>query len=535
MSVLPSSWVIAPLGAFTIDCGQRVPDETVEFKYIDIGSINRDTKRIETPQLLLGKDAPSRARKHVRTGDVLVSMTRPNLNAVALVPDELDGQIASTGFDVLRSAGIEPRWVSYLVRTAAFVEAMGELVQGALYPAVRPKDIRGFEAPLAPLNEQTRIADKLDEVLARVDSCRSRLDRVPVILKRFRQSVLTAATSGKLTEDWRSLNKDDEEVQSVLLMEDEIIVPKSWNILSLRDVIDPDRPLCYGVVQPGEERAGGVPLIRVQDMERGGVLTNALRTISSDVDAEYKRSRVVGGELLISVVGTIGRTAIVPHGLEANIARAVARVACRQGISSVWVNIWLSSDALQWWLTSSSKEVARKTLNLSDLATAKVAIPSVEEQTEIVLRVEALFAYADRLEARYIAARMQVEKLTPALLAKAFRGELVPQDPSDEPASELIERITVERALKAISLKKTTSKREAGVSMKPRNVIPIIEALRLAKKPLSAQALLVEAGYPTDVETELVERFFLDIRKELEEKRIERIRKGNDDFFSIVP
>jgi len=171
MRALPSSWVTAPLGAFTLDCGQRVPEEAEEFKYIDIGSINRETKRIETPQQLLGKDAPSRARKHVKAGDVLVSMTRPNLNAVAFVPDELDGQIASTGFDVLRASfGIEHRWVSYLVRTDAFVEAMSELVQGALYPAVRPRDIRGFEAPLAPSNEQKRIADKLDAVLARVEN-----------------------------------------------------------------------------------------------------------------------------------------------------------------------------------------------------------------------------------------------------------------------------------------------------------------------------------------------------------------------------
>jgi type I restriction enzyme S subunit len=85
-------------------------------------------------------------------------MTRPNLNAVALVPKELDGQIASTGFDVLRPvAGVDPRWIGYLVRTEAFVQAMSDLVQGALYPAVRSKDVRAHVVPLAPQAEQTRI------------------------------------------------------------------------------------------------------------------------------------------------------------------------------------------------------------------------------------------------------------------------------------------------------------------------------------------------------------------------------------------
>jgi type I restriction enzyme S subunit len=85
-------------------------------------------------------------------------------------------------------------------------------------------------------------------------------------------------------------------------------------------------------------------------------------------------------------------------------------------------------------------------LNLADVRRVPIPLPPLEEQREIVRRVEALFAFADRLEARYLAARKQVDKLTPSLLAKAFRGELVPQDPNDEPASALLERIRAERA-----------------------------------------------------------------------------------------
>jgi len=144
------------------------------------------------------------------------------------------------------------------------------------------------------------------------------------------------------------------------------------------------------------------------------------------------------GDILVSVVGTIGRTAIVPDGFEGNIARAIARVCCKRGVNPRWLNYWFNSPSVQWWLLSSSKEVARKTLNLGDLASLACPIPQDAEQTEIVRRVEALFAFADRLEARLAQAQTAATRLTPALLAKAFRGELVPQDPNDEPAAELL-------------------------------------------------------------------------------------------------
>lgn len=440
---LPPGWTKVALGTVSSEPDQHVPADDEAFSYIDIGSIDRSAKVIREPQRMLGKDAPSRARKKVAAGDTLVSMTRPNLNAVALVPDALDGQIASTGFDVLRPArGIDPRWLAYLVRTDEFVGAMSELVQGALYPAVRTKDVRGFVAPLAPAAEQTRIADQLDTLLARVQACQDRLEAIPALLKRFRQAVLHAAVNGSLTASISQLKGSATQV--VKLGEDELVVPASWQVVDLQQVIDPARPLCYGVVQPGVETSDGVPLIRVQDMESGTILKSQLRTVAPSVDAEYRRSRVVGGEVLVSVVGTIGRTSVVPTGLSANIARAVARIACRDDVSGLWVHYWLSTDSVQWHLLNSAKEVARKTLNLSDLARIPIALPGPAERSLIVEKVGAYLRLAKKIESIVEAARGKSQRLAPLTLAKAFRGELVPQDPNDEPASALLARIAAQ-------------------------------------------------------------------------------------------
>ena len=278
MSDFPASWATAPIGDVTIDCRQRVPDFDEQFQYIDIGSIDRKKKTVTSPQQLFGRDAPSRARKLIQGDDVLVSMTRPNLNAVALVPQSLNGEIASTGFDVLRATGVDPRWIFYLVRSAAFIDRMSDLVQGALYPAVRSKDVRGFEAPIAPRNEQTRIADRLDAVLARVDACRDRLDRIPAVLIRFRQSVLAAATSGKLTEDWG----------------EESAVRDKWRQVQLGEVA---RDFSYGSAAKSSN-SGAVPVLRMGNIQ-GGSLDWSDLVYTSD-PKEIAKYQLAPGDVLFN-------------------------------------------------------------------------------------------------------------------------------------------------------------------------------------------------------------------------------------------
>ena len=111
---------------------QEGPQGRGKFTYVDISSIDRETKRIVDPKALSVAKAPSRARQVLKTGDVLVSMTRPNLNAVAIVPPDLDGAIGSTGFHVLRAKDAESGFLFYAVQTTGFIDAMCLKVQGAL-------------------------------------------------------------------------------------------------------------------------------------------------------------------------------------------------------------------------------------------------------------------------------------------------------------------------------------------------------------------------------------------------------------------
>lgn len=438
---LATGWAQTTIGEVTTDVQQRQPEPQEEFSYIDISSIDRDTKQIKNPQQLRGDNAPSRARKVVAAGDILVSMTRPNLNAVAIVPSGLDAQIASTGFDVLRGIEIDSRWLFYLVRSDDFISAMSDLVQGALYPAVRSKDVRSFEMPLAPLNEQMRIADKLDVLLARVDACRERLDRVPIILKQFRQAVLAAACSGQMTEDWRK-----ERNRNLSTWEETTVGAMIEGIEAGINVQCEERP-------PDLNERG---LVKISAVTWGIYDDNESKTLPSNRQVP-ESTRIAVGDFLISRANTlelVGACVLVhkvtrPVFLSDKVLRLVIKEDHKK-----WLLFYLRSiiGRKQIEQLASGNQLSMRNLSQANLKSIRVQLPRDDECEEIVRRVETLFAFADRLEARYKTARAHVERLTPALLAKAFRGELVPQDPTDEPASMLLKHIRAARASRTTQL-----------------------------------------------------------------------------------
>jgi len=426
MNDLPESWTTAPLSAISTDVPQRVPGETEKFTYIDIGSVDRDTKAITTPQVLLGKDAPSRARKQVAKGDTLVSMTRPNLNAVALVPPSLDGQIASTGFDVLRPLeGVDPRWLAYLVRTEQFVSAMSELVQGALYPAVRTKDVRAYVAPVAPPAEQTRIADHLDALLTRINACNSRLDSIPSLLKRFRLAALNAAVSGDLTSDWRALNEVQPWTQTTI------------GEMTLSSYYGPR----FGKDEYTQS-AAGIPTIRTTDMDRVGRIHVSAETPRVVVPKDkIEQFRVKPGDLLVTRTGSIGVMAVFDGNYLAIPSAYLIRFRFNNSLRTRFAYYRLASPKGQAELGLSVTAVTQPNVNAEAIKRIQLELPTVEEQDEIIQRVERLYSFADRIESIYRTVAAQARRLTPLTLARAFRGELVQQNPQDEPAAILLQRI----------------------------------------------------------------------------------------------
>ncbi len=437
---IPDRWKLTKISKIAVKGQQRKPDAGEQFTYVDIGSIDRNQKKIADPQTLNGSQAPSRARKVIEKGDVLVSLTRPNLNAVALVSQEYHNQIASTGFEVVRPLLVDSRYIFALVRSKQFVNAISGTVQGALYPAAKSADVQNFELPLPSLAEQKVIADKLDALLAQVESTKARLDRIPQILKRFRQSILAAAVNGRLTNS-------ESETFSIVLVE-ELAKPEKYSL-----GIGP-----FGSnLKVADYREEGHPLIFVREIRANRFGDDATKFVSDEKFKELKAHRALPGDILITKMGDPpGDVTIYPASRpEAVITADCIKLSVNEQVAvRDYVAYAMQSKPFRNDVLSISAGVAQQKVNLTKFRKLTLPLPSIEEQTEIVRRVDQLFAYADRIEQQINNALERVNNLTQSILAKAFRGELTEQWRKDNPelisgdnsAEALLERIKAERA-----------------------------------------------------------------------------------------
>ncbi len=419
-------------------------------------------------------------------------MTRPNLNAVAIVEQPYDGAIGSTGFHVLRANNAHPRFIYYATRSPRFVETMSASVQGALYPAVRPDEIRGFILGIPPLNEQRRIVDKLDAIFEKSRAAKARLERLPALLDQLKRSILAAAFRGDLTKDWRAKNPDVEPA-SVLLeriraerrrtWEEGLRAkgkdpkkatyeepasavfassPDEWASARLIDLVDPIRGITYGIVQTGEAVTDGVPTVRCGDVKGSEIDRAALKRVHRDIDAAYPRTRLRGGEILVAIRGTVGGVVLAgPELVNCNISREVAMIPTTPGVDALFVKLFLASTAAQQAILASVKGVAQQGINLDDLRNVVVPLPSMGEQAAMIRSAMTSLRAIDALSSRAAAALVAQSSLEQAALAKAFRGELVPQDPTDEPADVLLERLRATTAA-APAAKRSRSPRAAA-------------------------------------------------------------------------
>jgi type I restriction enzyme S subunit len=319
---------------------------------------------------------------------------------------------------------ILPVLLMYRLRQEAEIGRLHEWFSGSTIKHLTRENFVKFEVPVPPLAEQKRIADKLEAVLGRVEACRARLDRVPALLKRFRQSVLAAATSGKLTEEWRIENSvreewSDSEIQSVA---------------SVGTGSTPTRANSKYFASTGTPWITSAATSQV-------LVTQAEEFVTASAIAAHRLKKFPIGTLLVAMYGE-GKTRgqVTELGIEATINQACAAVVVNEAKAlKRFVKFALEANYFQ--MRELAEGGNQPNLNLSKIKGFPLRLPALPEQQEIVRRVEALFAFADRIEARLATARKTVERLTPATLAKAFRGELVPQDPNDEPAAALLERL----------------------------------------------------------------------------------------------
>jgi type I restriction enzyme S subunit len=361
------------------------------FRYIDLSSVDQDSKTISDAREVACGEAPSRARQLVLAGDVLVSTVRPNLNGVARVPSELEGATASTGFCVLRP---EPKKLdgSYLfqwVKSPAFISDMVSKATGASYPAVSDRIIFESPIPLPPLQEQRRIAAILDQA----ETLRTQRRQALAHLDTLSQSLFLD------------------------MFGDPVANPQRFDVASLGDICD----VRDGTHDSPKYVGEGYPLVTSKNLSSGQVdLSNVNFISAADYEAINRRSKVDRGDLLMPMIGTIGNPVLIDHEPRYAV-KNVAIVKFPEGSpSNIFIRAILSGRYFDFVVAQRNRGGTQKFVSLGDLRSFPIPLPPPALQQTFATRIQAIEA----LKATHRTALAQLDALFASLQQRTFAGEL---------------------------------------------------------------------------------------------------------------
>ncbi len=494
MIELPAGWMLCEIGDVLRPVEKTGKhDEDRVIWYVDISSIDSKSNRILAPKRMTLAEAPSRARQKIRSGDVLFSTVRPYLRKIATVDRAFDGEIASTGFAVLRAArGVEPRYLFYKCISHDFVSALTGEQYGVSYPAVKEEQVRAQLLELPPTDEQRRIVDKIEELFTEIDRGVETLRAAKKTLVLYRQSLLKSAFEGRLTADWRARNPDKLESPDALFarireererryknaLDDWERAAAEWRRSGEtgKRPARPKRPLAipaettddgflgwttvplglaivdptYGTSKKCDYGLGVTGVLRIPNIGSGRIDPTELKSANFDKVEAEKYSLEEGDVLTIRSNGSpsmVGKPAIVEQR-DTNYLFAGYLIRLRPIpilLHSRYLVFLMLEPNVRAQIEAKAKSTSGvNNISARELQALSVPICSFAEQTEIVRLLEVQMEAAEMLDTEIDTTLTRADALRQSILKKAFSGQLVPRDPTDEPASALLERIKAE-------------------------------------------------------------------------------------------
>jgi type I restriction enzyme, S subunit len=548
---LPQGWAIATLsqlvasgGIFSdgdwIESKDQDPDGTIRLLQLaDIG----DGVFFDKSNRFINEATFDRLRcTEVLPGDVLIARMPDPLGRACLAAPSKQKRITVVDVAIVRPGpdSVKPTWLMHVINAPKVREVIELESSGTTRRRIARGKLAVLSLPVPPLGEQQRIAEKVGSLRAKVRSCRERLDRVPQILKRFRESVLEAAVSGRLTEEWRlSRGIAGHQVHSFEEIDGDAFrgyeFPASWERTRLSEIAD----IAGGITKDSkrqELKGEELPYLRVANVQRGFLNLSEMKTIRVPQD-RVESLLLHPGDMLFNEGGDIDK---LGRGWiwEGQIDRCVFQNHVFRGrlrdtqFAPRFYSHYANSRGFDYFLARGKQTTNLASINKTVLSSLPVPVPTIEEQAEIVRRIDQLLGFADNLERRYQIVASDVAMLTPSVLAKAFRGELVPQDPNDEPAGEMLERISRERKEVEVAPKKKVAIRTgvAAIIQASDRVEAVGHAEKYTLTPilkkqgrLSPEALLQSSGLDID-------EFYDQLKIEVAEGLLKEVRRGKDQI-----
>lgn len=366
---------------------RRNPDES--FFYVDISAIDRGLKVITSSPEILGADAPSRARKEIRKGDILVSTVRPNLNAVAIVPPEFDGHIASTGFCVLRpnKTTIVGKYLFYFTTTPNFVDILSGKVRGAHYPAVSDGDVKAIELPLPTITEQHRIVEILDQA----DALRKKRAEADAKAARILPALFYKMFGDPATN------------------------PKGWPLVPFGDIVE----IGTRLVDPNQDEYLDLPHIGGEQIEGG---SGRILNIKKVRESNLRSGKFIFTEkhVLYSKIRPYLNKVAFPRFSGVCSADIYPLLPKDERVSPWYIVALLQTRAFLSYAAMHSERLRIPKLNQEQLSAFNSQLPD----TELIVDFERRASEIDRALDTLKAQSNKVESLFSVLIHRAFTGDL---------------------------------------------------------------------------------------------------------------
>jgi type I restriction enzyme, S subunit len=470
MNELPQGWVNAALDDIAIVNPGRIEGlvARTSVSFVPMPAVSDVDGEIVNPTVRPFAEV-SKGYTQFQEGDVIFAKITPCMeNGKIAVARSLENGVAcgSTEFHVVRPLGQNsPDYIWRFLRQSSYRADAEAVMTGAVgqrrVPATHLKESR---VPLPPLPEQRRIVAKIDSLIGKSRRARDHLDHIPRLVEKYKQAVLAAAFRGDLTRDWRAENPSaawsshelevlNDQRQSYLrtrrgsrLHSNGQVgapLPDRWFSAQLSDV---------GTLQVGYAykskwyAADGVRLLRGANVAPGNVSWEDEVKLPHDIAADYADYRLDAGDIVIAMDRPIISTGLKVARISNEdagclLVQRVARYAASELVDRDYVWHLINSQHFIDHAVTQATGSDLPHISSNDILTTPVPLPCLSEQREIARRIGTALSWIDRLASEATSARRLIDRLDQAVLAKAFRGELVPQDPDDEPATVLLERI----------------------------------------------------------------------------------------------
>jgi type I restriction enzyme S subunit len=474
---IPSHWDLVPIGDICASVDKVNPKDNPAdgFKYIDISGIDNERFMVAETKAYYGNNAPSRARQLVREGDIVFSTVRTYLKNMARITRELDGEVASTGFCVLRPK--DPEYSDYLyyyLQYEPFLNELAKFQRGTSYPAVRDGDIFAQFIPVPPKHDAVRIVAEIEKQFSRLDEAVANLKRVKANLKRYKAAVLKAAVEGKLTEEWRKSHSEVEPTSELLkrilverkkkweetalakMKEKEkqpkddkwkrnyseptpltdavplSILPKTWAWVTVDQVgFIGEQSVLTGPfgsnMGKGDFQIHGVPVLTIGCLKEEGIFLGSAAYITERKAKELDRYRLKEGDLLFSRMAAVGRAGFVTKyfsGAIFNYHIMRLRLSTAAIDPHYFISYVRGAKTVVDYVREVNHGATRDGINTDQLLAMPVALPPLIEQRKIMQEVDSKISLANEIEKDVNANLNRAERMRQSLLRQAFSGQL---------------------------------------------------------------------------------------------------------------